>query len=63
MVCFDSNNGLSRDCIETILQSIAEGLFIVATALRRHTNNYGETAHDLGIDRTTLWRLIKKWRI
>ncbi len=32
MVCFDSEKGLSKDCFETILQTMAEGIFIIDTS-------------------------------
>jgi PAS domain S-box-containing protein len=32
MLCFDSANGLSKDCFETILHTVAEGIFIVDTS-------------------------------
>jgi two-component system, NtrC family, response regulator HydG len=32
MLCFDSANGLSKECFETILQTVAEGIFIVDTS-------------------------------
>jgi two-component system, NtrC family, response regulator HydG len=32
MVCFDPEKGLSADCFETILQTMAEGIFIIDTS-------------------------------
>lgn len=32
MVCFDPEKGLSKDCFETILQTMAEGIFIIDTS-------------------------------
>ncbi len=32
MVCFDPEKGLAKECFETILQTIAEGIFIIDTS-------------------------------
>ena len=32
MLCFDPAKGLSKDCFETVLQTVAEGIFIVDTS-------------------------------
>ena len=41
MPCFDANQGLSKECFETILQSMAEGLFIVDTSGMIRFCNHG----------------------
>jgi two-component system, NtrC family, response regulator HydG len=52
MVCFDSSNRLSKDCFETVLQTIAEGIFIVdMSGVIRFCNKGLEKMSGLAADR------------
>jgi two-component system response regulator HydG len=54
MLCFDSKQGLSNECFEIILQTVAEGIFIIDTAgVIRFCNKGLEAMTGLGADAIT----------